>query len=81
MTIVYTKLINTDDKAELLLDENTSFLYIFYNGNCISELKDNTWSTIKDDGDWVFDALISFAVADYTKSISSDFNDAIAELD
>lgn len=81
MTVVYTKIINTDDKAELLLDENTSFLYIFYNDNCISEIKDNTWSTIKDDGDWVFDALISFAVANYTKSISSDFIDAIAELD
>lgn len=25
MTVVYTKTITTDDKAELLLDENTSF--------------------------------------------------------
>lgn len=81
MTVVYTKIINTDDKAELLLDENTSFLYIYYNDNCISELKDNTWSTIKDEEDWVFDALVSFAVANYTKSSSNDFVDAISELD
>lgn len=25
MTVIYTKTINTDEKAELLLDENTSF--------------------------------------------------------
>lgn len=81
MTVVYTKIINTDDKAELLLDENTSFLYIYYNDNCISELKDNTWSTIKDEEDWVFDALVSFAVANYMKSISSDFMSAVSELD
>lgn len=81
MTVIYTKIINTDDKAELLLDENTSFLYICYNDNCISELKDNTWSTIKDEEDWVFDALVSFAVASYMKSISSDFMSAVSELD
>lgn len=80
MTVVYTKIINTDDKAELLLDENTSFLYIYYNDKCISELKDNTWSTIKDEEDWVFDALVSFAIANYMKS-SSDFVDAVSELD
>lgn len=81
MTVIYTKTINTDEKAELLLDENTSFLYICYNDNCISEFKDNTWSTIKDEEDWVFDALVSFAVTNYTKSSSSDFMDAISELD
>lgn len=81
MTVIYTKTINTDDKAELVLDENTSFLYIYYNGNCISELKDNTWSTVKDDGDWIFDALISFAVDNYVKGSNSDFIDAISELD
>lgn len=81
MTVIYTKTINTDEKAELLLDENTSFLYIYYNDNCISELKDNTWSTIKDEEDWVFDALVSFAVTNYTKSSSSGFMDAVSELD
>lgn len=81
MTVVYTKIINTDYKAELLLDENTSFLYIYYNDNCISEFEDNTWSTIKDEEDWVFDALVSFAVTNYTKSSSIDFMDAVSELD
>lgn len=81
MTTVYTKCINTKDEVKLVLDENTSFLYIYYNDICISELKDNTWNTIKDDGDWVLDALVSFAISDYTKKDNSDFIDAIAELD
>ena len=81
MTIVYTKHINTKDEVKLVLDENTSFLYIYYNDICISELKDNTWSTIKDDEDWILDALVSFAIADYTKKENSDFIDAISELD
>lgn len=80
MITIYTKYINTSDKAKLVLDENTSFLYIYYNDICISELKDNTWSAIKNDENWVFDALISFAVTNYMKS-SSDFIDAISELD
>lgn len=29
MTVIYTKTINTDDKAELVLDENTSFCISF----------------------------------------------------
>ena len=81
MNTVYIKYINTKDEAKLVLDEDTSFLYIYYNDICISEMKDNTWNVIKDDGDWVFDALISFAIDNYTKKDNSDFNNAIAELD
>lgn len=81
MTTIYTKCVSTKDKVKLVLDENTSFLYIYYNDICISELKDNTWNTIKDDGDWILNALVSFAVDDYIKKSNSDFIDAVAELD
>lgn len=81
MTTVYTKHINTKDEVKLVLDENTSFLYIYYNNICISELKDNTWNTIKDDEDWILEALVSFAIANYAKKDDSDFIDAISELD
>ena len=81
MTTIYTKYTSTKDEVKLVLDETTSFLYVYYNDICISELKDNTWNTIKDDGDWILDALVSFAITDYTKKDNSDFIDATAELD
>ena len=81
MTTIYTKYTSTKDEVKLVLDENTSFLYIYYNDICISEMKDNTWYTIKDDGDWILDALVSFAISYYTKESNSDFIDAISELD
>lgn len=83
MKVVYSKKLD-NVLSKLVLDEKTSYLYIFYNGICISEITDNTWNNIRDCEDWVYSAIISFAVDVYKKKqegYSSDFYDALAELD
>lgn len=83
MKTIYEKEVN-NTTAKLVLDEVSSYLYVFYNDICLEEITDKTWSSIKSDEDWVYSAIISFAVDKYEKEqlgFNSDFNSAISELD
>lgn len=71
-------------KAKLVLDEINFYLYVYYNDICLEKITDKTWSDIRSDEDWVYSAIISFAVNKYKKeqlSFSSDFISAMSELD
>ena len=71
-----------DDKLAILyLDESTFYLYVVYDGKTIQQIDDNTWQNIKSE-EWLYEAIVDFAVNNYKSSIkNSDFDALLYELD